>query len=406
MTGRWLSIVGLGEGGLDDLSPRARALVDGAEVLVGGTRHLAMVVDDGRERITWHSPLQDIIAAIKASKNRRVCVLATGDPMFFGIGATLAGHIPASEMTILPSPSAFSLICARLGWPMAQVETVSLHGRAFESLSAHIQPGTRLLLLSEDGQTPAKVARALAARGFGPSRMWVFEHMDGPRERLIEETAAAWDAGGIADLNTIGVECVAEPGAMLLSRAPGLPDDAFEHDGQLTKREVRAATLAALVPLPGQLLWDVGAGSGSIAIEWMRGARGARAIAVERDEKRLRFIADNAATLGVPGLEVVAGEAPAALDGLEPPDAIFIGGGTHGDGNADALFDLCWGVLKPGGRLVANVVTLEGEAALLRWRSKIGGDLTRIAISHARPVGRFTGWQPLRTVTRFSKVKA
>ena len=402
MTARWLSVVGLGDGGLDDLSPRARVLVDGAEVLVGGARHLAMVGDDGRQRIPWRAPLLDVVADIQALKGRPVCVLATGDPMFFGIGVTLVRHVPLSEMTIMPAPSAFSLVSARLGWPLAEVETMSLHGRPLERLNAHLQPGARLLLLSEDGKTPGKVAKALAAGGFGSSRMWVFEHLDGTRERLVEGTAAAWRGRKIADLNTIAVACVADAGITPLARVPGLPDDAFAHDGQITKREVRAATLAALVPLPGQLLWDVGAGSGAIAIEWMRAAPGARAVAIERHEKRVRHIATNAVRLGVPELETVAGEAPAALEGLARPDAVFIGGGA---GDDDALFRRCWRALPSGGRLVANIVTLEGEAAVLRWRRKIGGDLVRIAVSRAGPVGRFTSWRPLRAVTQFSKTK-
>ncbi len=401
MTARWLSVVGIGEGGLDDLSTKARALIDGAEVLVGGTRHLAMIDEDGRERIAWRAPLLDVVSDIKALKGRLVCVLATGDPLFFGIGATLTRHIPITEMTIMSVPSAFSLACARLGWPMAEVEAISLHARPLDLLNAHLHPGARLLLLSRDGKTPGKVAKSLVAGGFGASRIWVFEHMDGARERVVEGTAAAWRARKIADLNTIAVACVADAGTMALARVPGLPDGAFTHDGQITKRQVRAATLAALGPLPRQLLWDVGAGSGAIAIEWMRSASGARAVTIERNAKRVRHIATNAARLGVPGLQIVAGEAPAALAGLAKPDAVFIGGG----GQDDVLVRRCWRALASGGRLVVNVVTLEGEEAVLRWRRKIGGDVVRIAVSRAAPVGRFTGWQPLRVVTQFSKVK-
>jgi precorrin-6B C5,15-methyltransferase / cobalt-precorrin-6B C5,C15-methyltransferase len=400
VTARWLSVVGIGEGGLDDLSTKARALIDGAEVLVGGARHLAMIDDDGRKRIPWRAPLLRVVDDIQAFKGRSVCVMATGDPMFFGIGATLIRHIPISQMTIVPASSAFSLACARLGWPMADVEMISLHARPLDQLNVHLQTGARLLLLSRDGKTPGKVAKALVAGGFGASRMWVFEHMDGTRERLVEGTAATWRRRKIADLNTIAVACVADAGTMPLSRVPGLPDDAFAHDGQITKSQVRAATLAALVPLPGQFLWDVGAGSGAIAIEWMRAAPGARAVAIERNSKRVRLITANASKLGVPGLQIVTGEAPAVLDGLAKPDAVFIGGG--GD---DALFRRCWRALASGGRLVVNVVTLEGEEAVLRWRRKVGGDVVRIAVSRAAPVGQFAGWQPLRTVTQFLKVK-
>ncbi len=399
---RWLSIVGIGDSGLDDLPDRTRALVDGAEVLVGGARHFAMLGDDDRERIPWRTPLLDVVADIKALRGKPVCVLATGDPMFFGIGVTLARAVPLAEMIIVPAPSAFSLVCARLGWPLAEVETITLHGRPLALLNAYLQPGARLLILSDDGRTPSHVAKALAARKYGASRMWVFAHMDGRDEKLTEGTAANWRGRKIADLNTIAVECVAEAGAPLLPRVPGLPDDAFAHDGQITKRAVRAATLAALAPVSGQLLWDVGAGSGAIAIEWMRAAPGARAIAIEREPKRLKLITGNAMELGVPGIEIVAGEAPAALESLDRPDAIFVGGGT-GD---DALLEACWAALPTGGRLVANVVTLEGEEALLRWRVRTGGGLARIAVSHAAPVGRLTGWRPLRAVTQLSAVKS
>ena len=398
---RWLSIIGIGEDGLDGLSAEARALVDGAQVLVGGARHLAMVPDDGRERLTWRLPLTDFVADIKARKRKRVCVLATGDPMMFGIGVTLARHVPRDQITILPGLSAFCLACAHLGWPGAEVATITLHGRPLELLHGYLQPGARLLILSENGRTPGQVAALLRKRGFGPSRLWVMEHLGGKRERMIDGTAAKWRSRKIADLNTIAVDCVAEDGAALLPRAPGLPDDAFVHDGLITKREVRATTLAALGPVPGQLLWDVGAGCGSIAIEWLRAAPGATAIAVERNAKRIRFIEKNAQSLGAPYLKIITGEAPKALRGLDQPDAVFIGGGASHKG----LFEACWKALRPGGRLVANVVTLEGEAAVAAWRARVGGDLTRIAVSRAAPVGKLTAWRPLTPVTQFAARK-
>ena len=399
---RWLSIVGIGEDGLDGLAVDARALVDGAQVLVGGDRHLAMAPDDGRRRIRWRTPLGAMVGDIVGLRGTPVCVLATGDPMFFGIGVTLAKRVPIDEMTILPAPSAFSLACARLGWPLAEVETLTLHGRPLALINGYIQPGAKLLVLSNDGATPGQVARALCDRGYGESRMWTFEHMGGDNERCIDASAADWREDRVADLNTIAVDCVVAPGAAHLPRVPGLPDDAFVHDGQLTKREVRAATLAALAPAPGQLLWDVGAGCGSIAIEWLRAARGARAIAIERDAARRALIENNAATLGVPQIEIVAGEAPAALDGLAAPDAVFIGGGV-----ADAaLVEACWQALGPGGRLVANVVTVEGEQALFGWRERVGGALTRIAVSRAEPLGPLSGWRALMAVTQWSALKS
>lgn len=398
----WLAIVGLGEDGLAGLSPAARSLVDNAELLVGGDRHLAMVPPDGRERLTWTSPLMTLVEQIERRRGQRICVLATGDPMAYGIGVTLAKRVPRGEMTILPAPSAFSLAAARLGWSLSDSDVLTLHGRPLALLQAYLQPGAKLLILSENGKTPGRVAELLCERGYGDSGLTVLEHMGGPREELIEGTAATWGKRETADLNTIAVACIAGAGARLLPRVPGLPDAAFLHDGQMTKREVRAATLAALAPVPGQRLWDVGAGCGSIAVEWMRAAARAAAVAVERNKDRASMIAANAAALGTPKLEIVAGEAPAALEGLAPPDAVFIGGGATTEG----LFEACWSALQPGGRLVANAVTLEGEQVFVAWRGRIGGDLVRIAVSRAEPVGPFTGWRPLMPVTQFQAQKA
>jgi precorrin-6Y C5,15-methyltransferase (decarboxylating) len=328
-------------------------------------------------------------------------VLATGDPMWYGIGVTLARTLERDELVILPALSAFSLACARLGWPLAEVETLTLHGRPLDLINGVVYPGARVLALSEDGATPAQVAGRLAELGYGASRLVVLEHMDGPEERVVEGKAQDWAPERLADLNTIAVECVADAGTAARSRLPGLPDQAYRHDGQLTKRELRAVTLAALAPLPGELLWDVGAGCGSVAIEWLRGARGARAVAIERDQGRRALMAENAAALGAPTLAVVAGEAPAALEGLEAPDAVFVGGGLSTDG----LLEACWAALGPGGRLVANAVTLEGEARLMAWRGQAGGELRRVAVSRAEAIGALTGWRPLKPVTQLAVVK-
>jgi precorrin-6Y C5,15-methyltransferase (decarboxylating) len=398
----WLSIVGLSEEGLEGLGPAARALVENAEVLVGGERHLAMVPEDGRERLAWGRPFERSVEEIVRRRGQRVCVLATGDPMTYGIGATLACYVPRKETVVVPAPSAFSLAAARLGWSLAETETLSLHGRPLELLHPYLQPGARLLVLCADGETPGRVAGLLRERGYGHSRLTVLAQMGGPRELIIEDTAAEWDLPKVADFNTLAIDCQAGPEVALLPRTPGLPDTAFQHDGQLTKREVRAATLAALAPVPGQRLWDVGAGCGSVAIEWMRAARRAEAIAVERNSNRVTLIAANAAALGTPGLEIVAGEAPAGLADLAPPNAVFIGGGAAREG----MFEACWRALSPGGRLVANTVTLEGEQALATWRAEVGGALTRIAVSRAEPVGRLTGWRPLMAVTQLAVTKS
>jgi len=398
---RWLSIVGLGEEGIEGLAPAARHLIDKAELLVGGERHLALVPNGGAERLTWQSPLKLTVDQILRRRGRPVVVLATGDPMWFGIGVTLARQVASDELWIIPGASAFALACARLGWPLAEVECLTLHGRSLALLNAVVAPGTRLLLLSADGATPAAVAKALAARGYGPSRLTVLEHMGGEKEDRITGTAAEWSIERTRDLNTIAVECVAGADAIVRARVPGLPDDAFRHDGQLTKREVRAATMAALAPTPGQLLWDVGAGCGSVAIEWLRSHRTLAAAAVEHDAARCAMVLENATALGVPQLQIVEGEAPAALADLPPPDAVFIGGGLTVPG----LVERCWTALRPRGRLVANAVTLEGEARLLELWSELGGDLVRIAVSRAEPVGPYTGWRPLMPVTQFAATK-
>lgn len=397
----WLAVVGLGEDGLDGLAPAARTLVARAETLVGGARHLALAAPGpGVETLTWQAPLSLTLDAIAARRGRRVTVLATGDPMWFGIGVALAKRFAADAMTVIPAPGAFSLACARLGWPLAETVCLTLHGRPLALVNAHLAPGARLLLLAEDGGTAPALASHLTAAGFGASTMTALEHMGGPREARREATAAAWGARCGADLATLAVHLVADAGARVLAPVPGLPDDAFVHDGQITKREVRAATLAALGPLPGHVLWDVGAGAGSVAIEWMRGARGVRAVAIEREPSRARAIAANAATLGVPGLAIVEGAAPEALAGLEPPDAVFVGGGVRAD-----LLAACWAALKPGGRLVANAVTVESEAAVAAFRAAHDGTLARIAISRAEPLGDGLVWRALAPVTQMRAVK-
>jgi len=397
----WLAVVGIGEDGLSGLSAAARALVETAETLIGGERHLAMVPPGRAERLIWQRPLTDTIGAIAARRGSRVTVLASGDPLWYGVGAVLARHFPRDEMNILPQPGAFSLAAARLGWAIADCAVLSLHARPLDTLRLHLAPYRRLLLLSEDGATPRAVARLLTELGWGPIVLTVFEHLGGPREAMLSDEAQNWGERRTADLNTIALECRPGPEAWPLSRLAGLPDDAFEHDGQLTKREVRAMTLAALGPLSGETLWDIGAGCGSIAIEWLRATEGGAAVAVERNPDRAAMIARNAAALGVPGLQIIVGSAPQAVAGLDPPDAIFVGGGI-----ADAeLLPTLWNALRPGGRMVANVVSLVGERAVLDWQAQHGGTLTRIAVSHAEPLGAQQGWRPQLPVTQLATTK-
>jgi len=328
-------------------------------------------------------------------------VLASGDPMFYGVGASLAKQLPSEQMLVIPAPSSCSVAAARMGWPLQDVVTVSLVARPLAALNAHLSTGVRLLLLSNDRHSPGAVASLLRERGFGPSPMTVLEHLGGPAERRIESCAAHWSEPDVTDLNLIAVECRAEPSALRLSRLAGLPDTAFEHDGQLTKRDVRAITLARLAPMPGELLWDVGAGSGSIGIEWRRAHPACRALAIEADEGRQGLIERNRDTLGVPGLQLIRGRAPQALEGLERPDAVFIGGGVTREG----VLEACWARLKPGGRLVANAVTLQSEMTLMNWRELHGGELTRVHIAQAQPLGEFDTWRQALPITLLDLVK-
>jgi precorrin-6B C5,15-methyltransferase / cobalt-precorrin-6B C5,C15-methyltransferase len=399
---RWLSIVGIGEDGISGLGEAASNAIQSAEIVFGGKRHLALAAGliTGEAR-AWPSPFEQGMDAVAGLRGRSVCVLASGDPFLHGVGATLAGRIDPSEMNVLPAPSAFSLAAARLGWPLQTVRTVSLHGKDPNLIRPELHPGARILALTSDGDGPATLARLLCELGFGQSRLTVLEALGGPAERIRTQTASAFSLSTVNPLNLIAIEVVAEPDARILPLGFGLLDDLFEHDGQITKREIRAMTLAALAPRRGELLWDVGAGSGSVAIEWMLADRSMRAVAIEADRERAARIAWNAAACGVPGLLVVEGVAPPAFAGLDQPDAIFIGGGGTDPGVLDAALD----GLKHGGRLVANAVTLEMEAILLAKHRELGGGLVRVAISRASPVGSMSGWRPAMPVTQWSWVK-
>jgi precorrin-6B C5,15-methyltransferase / cobalt-precorrin-6B C5,C15-methyltransferase len=399
---KWLSVVGIGEAGLAELSPLARGLVDRATILIGGQRHLNMLdPNDSRERIIWSSPIEESIELILKHRGTPVCVLASGDPLCYGIGVTLLRYLSIDQMTIVPAPSTFSLACAKLGWSLTDVETLSLCGRSPDFLAAILAPGAKLLILSAGSQTPQIVAELLTQRGYGDSRLTVLEHLGGEREAAISGIARTWSNIDVAALNAIAVECVIDADRTPLNRLAGLPDSAYHHDGQLTKQEVRAITLAALAPMPGELLWDVGAGCGSIGIEWLRSHPQCKAISIEQHARRLQFITDNMAALGTPHLQLVEGKAPEALLDLPTPDAIFIGGGTTSAG----LLDTCWNALRVGGRLVANAVTLESELQLLEWHRAVGGELTRIAIQRTQSIGTFIGWKPLIPVTQLVVVK-
>lgn len=404
MTAPWLSVIGVGDDGLSGLSPSARAFVDRAEVLAGARRHLAMVdPSHPAERLEWTDSVPETAARLSAYAPRRVCVLATGDPMWFGAGVAVCRHVPADQRVIIPAPGAFSLLAARMGWPLADVETVTLHGRPAQNLALSVYPRARILALSRDAATPAAAARLLCDLGYPESPITVFEHMSGAAERRITGRARGWDAGAVtAGLNAFAVVCAAGPDAAVRPRAPGLPDCAFEHDGTFTKREVRAATLAKLAPSPGEFLLDIGLGSGSVAVEWLRLDRRNRAAGVESNPARAAMALRNAGALGVPHLHVAEGAAPEALESVkDAPDAVFVGGGAAQPG----VLDAAWDKLRPGGRFAANAVTLQARAALMRAHARRGGELTEIAIARSAPVGRWTGLRPLMPVLQYAARK-
>jgi precorrin-6B C5,15-methyltransferase / cobalt-precorrin-6B C5,C15-methyltransferase len=395
---RWLSIVGIGEDGVAGLSSVAKSLVESAELVVGGTRHLKLAGKLIRgETLSWPSPLDEAFPEILRRRGRSVAVLATGDPFNFGVGKQLAGLVSADEILCLPQPSAFSLAASRMGWALQDVACVTLHGRALEGIIRHLQPGARILALSWDGTTPAKLAALIASRGFETSRVTVLESMGGPNERVRSQTAGTFSLSNVGALNTLAIEIVAGNESRVMGLAPGLNDDLFEHDGQLTKREVRALTLSSLAPRRGELLWDIGLGAGSIAIEWLLCDASLLAIGIEERADRAERAMRNALVLGAPDLKVVIGLAPNVLVGLPAPDAVFIGGGLTDPG----VFDAAWAALKPGGRLVTNAITIESEGRLAELFSRHGGELTRIAVARADSVGGMHGWRPAMPVAQW-----
>jgi precorrin-6B C5,15-methyltransferase / cobalt-precorrin-6B C5,C15-methyltransferase len=396
---RWLSIVGIGEDGVDGLGAAARRLVEGAEIVFGGRRHLALAAPliRGAAR-PWPSPFDGAADEVLRHRGRAICALASGDPFQYGVGTVLARHVEPREMVVVPAPSAFSLAAARLGWALPHTVLLSVHGRSLDLLRPHLQPGARLLALTSDADGPAAIAKLLAATGFDASRLTVLEALGGPRERIRSTIAAAFDIEAPNALNTVAIEVEAAADARVLARTPGLADDLFEHDGQITKREIRAVTLSSLKPRRGELLWDVGAGSGAVTIEWLLAEPTfMRAIAVERRADRAARIVRNAAAFGVPDLKVVEAAAPAALRDLPTPDAVFIGGGLSKPGVMDAAAR----ALRPGGRLVANAVTLDSEALLLARHAALGGELIRVTIARADPLGGKTAWRPALPVTQW-----
>jgi len=398
----WLTIIGLGEDGLSGLSVAAQTALNQAELLVGARRLMQMVPENGVDRIIW-AGLDGTLDAIETAKGRRVVVLASGNPMWFGVGAAIFRRFAPSEILTFPGPSAFSLTCSRMGWAMQDIVELSLHAFPLETMGLHLYPGVHAVALSHGGETPAGLAAFLTERGFGSSKLTVFEAMGGENEKRIEGTAINWMHPEGNPLNTVAIEVIADADARIFGLSSGLPDDAFMHDGLLTKREVRAVTMSALAPRPGEILWDVGAGNGSISIEWLRANPSGRAIAIERSPKRAQVLRINADRLGAPGVEIVEDSVPEALDDLVvEPDVIFIGGGlTSGD-----TLEICWEHLPIGGRMVVNVVALESAAELFAFQKRHGGTLTQLSIARNAPVGGMTKFEPMAPVIQYAGVKA
>ena len=399
--GPWLSIVGIGEDGLDGLSAAARRLLAGADLVAGGFRHLALVASLDKPTFEWETPFAASIPKLLAHRGKRVVALCSGDPFWYGAGSVLAEAIPAAEIAVVPAPSSFAWAAARLRWRLEETIALGLHARPIELLRPHLRTGARLIVLARDGAAPAQIAAYLNGVGFGPSRLTILEALGGPRERIRSAATTGFAWHDIKSPVAVAIEAVAEPNAIVIPCVPGLPDELFSHDGQLTKREIRAVSLSTLAPRGGELLWDVGAGAGSIGIEWLLAHPANRAIGIEAREDRLGTARANADSLGVPHLDLRLGAAPDALKGLPTPDAVFVGGGASREG----VLDTVWQALPPGGRLVVNSVTLETEAILICRQARHGGALLRLAVERAGPVGDLSGWRAAMPVVQWSVTK-
>ena len=389
----WLTIIGIGEDGLAGLSEASRNALDRAETVFGGERHLRLARVDGRGT-PWPVPFDT--SCVLSRRGRPTAVLASGDPFWHGAGGSLAAHLAPDEWVAHPSPSTFSLAAARLGWPLESTVCIGLHAAPFERLTPLLARGAHIICLIRDAKAAGELASWLTARGFGSSRLWTLSALGGPREAVTESKAESYAAGSASSPLALAIEA---DGAAGLPRASGLADDLFRHDGQITKRPIRALALSALAPHPGERLWDIGAGSGSISIEWA--LAGGSAIAIETRDDRSANIRSNAEAFGLTHkITVIAESAPATLASLDKPDAVFIGGGLD-----VPMFDAVWKLVPGGTRIVAHSVTLETEALLSELQQRHGGELMRIDISHAGPLGRYRSWEASRPVVQWHVAK-
>lgn len=393
MSEPWLSIIGLGEDGLNGLNSASRAALEDADIIFGGARHLELV-EAGQRGHPW--PLPFSIEPVLAARGKRVAVLASGNPFWYGVGGSLADQLNPEEWRVYPAPSVFSIAAARLGWRIEQTYCVGLHAAPFEELVPRLSLGLTAICLVRDGVAAADLAAWLSSRGFGQSRCWLLEALGGPREQITAFDADSFPAKEVR--TPVAIAFVVGGGAGLQC-VPGLPNDAFVHDGNITKRPVRALTLSALAPRRGERLWDVGAGSGTVSVEWALACGPDSSVnAIEMCPTRARNIVANAQSFGVSDrISVIESEAPAALAGLPEPQAVFIGGGAN-----EAMLEAVWARTRSGTRLVANAVTLESEALFARWSSEKGGQLLRIELAEEKPLGTYRCWGPARPIVQWS----
>ncbi|MEO9330109.1 precorrin-6y C5,15-methyltransferase (decarboxylating) subunit CbiE [Gordonia aurantiaca] len=399
-------VVGIGADGWRGLGDHARDELRGARVIFGAARQLALLDEAAAElagdRIAWRSPMSEHLAAVlagtdaDAASTGTVHILASGDPMFHGVGASIVSRVGADRVRVIPAVSSAGHACARLGWDLATTRVVSAVTADPEIVLTETTDGARVLVLSRDQNTPAAIAKILVDNGFGDSTVTVLEQLGGPGERVYSSPAHTWSYPEPDPLNIVAIDC-AGPRS---SRAPGRDDDAYDHDGQITKSTIRAATVAALEPAGPQLLWDIGAGSGSVTIEWLRADVRGRAIAFERDPDRARRLSSNARRHGVAHRLTVRGAAPDALADAPTPDTVFIGGGLD-----DEVLDLAWAALRDGGRIVVNAVTVENQSILIRRHGELGGTLRRLSVETLAPLGTMSTWRPALPIVQWAATK-